>query len=105
MNRVGTIGVERRTIGELHDATMLIAVAARREILADPAFEKAGYLALELANLGHGVFFLLTGHFGSPAEGEDVDAHAVIVALAWWGKRVARLKIRTCPLLPLVRAS
>jgi hypothetical protein len=72
--------------GEAHDATKLVAMAARRGVVADEGFEQAGDLALECADCVGGLRLLSLGGAIFPAEGEAVDEHAdsvITLALEW----------------------
>ncbi len=53
------VSVEGGAIGELHDASQLVTLRARRDVLADESFDEAGNLSLQRADLPDDVLLLI----------------------------------------------
>src|SRR6202022_2859217 len=75
MNWMRPISKERCLVGEFHRAAKFVTLAARRSILADPRFQQAGNLALQLANFSEDMLLLLGGDGGLKSKCKHVDVH------------------------------
>ncbi len=73
------VGIEGRSVSELHHTAKLISLRTRRDVDPDQSFDEARNLSLESANLPNNAPLLIVGGVGLPAEGKCMDDHAASV--------------------------
>src|ERR1700684_297767 len=80
MDWMGVVALKRGGIREFHRAAEFVALAARRNIQADPGFLHFADLVFELSNFGDAVIFLFAGHAIFESKRKHVDVHDRVAA-------------------------
>src|SRR5579871_581451 len=75
MDRMGIVALERCSVSELHRTAQLIALAARRDVQADPRLLHLFDFIFQLSNFGHAMIFLIAGHSGLESKSKHMDVH------------------------------
>ena len=82
MDGMSVVGFVCGAVGEFHNATELIALAAGQGVEAGGGVQDAGDVIFEGVDLFEDAMLLLLGDALFPAEGEHVEEHGISVTIA-----------------------
>jgi hypothetical protein len=80
MNRMPSVGLQRRSVGKLHRAPKLISLRTRRKVDANPSLKQTGNLSLQSSNFRNRAKLMTLMHARLPPKRKSMNDHHSIVA-------------------------